>query len=177
MSQHDSLREREEQHRPKNDKSKIDDKDVYKSMDMVMKYLHEKRKDLPIKEFNIYKLIMKFLEDNKFTNKIFEMEKQKGTRYANDVITKTLGVGTDYDEIVNVIKSNIKPGEIILLTGIGNCFSIVRGHSILNNLQSAITENPLIMFYPGVYSGQSFKLFNKLEPDNYYRAFQLIDRK
>lgn len=43
MSQHDSLREREEQHKPKNEKSKLDDKDVYKSMDMVMKYLQGKR--------------------------------------------------------------------------------------------------------------------------------------
>ena len=43
MSQHDSLRERIEQHKPKNIKSKIDDKDVYKSMELVRKYLKEKR--------------------------------------------------------------------------------------------------------------------------------------
>jgi len=43
MSQHDSLRKRSEQHRPKNEKSKMDDKDVYKSMKLVMEYLQEKR--------------------------------------------------------------------------------------------------------------------------------------
>ena len=39
MSQHESLRERKEQHKPKNTKSKIDDKDIYKSMELVQKYL------------------------------------------------------------------------------------------------------------------------------------------
>ena len=43
MSQHDSLRERTEQHKPKNLKSKIDDKDVYKSMEMVTRYIKSKQ--------------------------------------------------------------------------------------------------------------------------------------
>lgn len=42
MSQHDSLRQRFEQHKPKNEKSKEDDKDVYKAMDMVSEYLKNK---------------------------------------------------------------------------------------------------------------------------------------
>ena len=67
--------------------------------------------------------------------------------------------------------------QIVIITGIGKCYGIVRGHTILNNLHSIITNNPLIMFYPGSYNGQSFKLFNKLENDNYYRAFQFVGRK
>ena len=43
MSQHDSLRERVEQHKPKNTKSKLDDKDVYKAMELVQKYLKDKK--------------------------------------------------------------------------------------------------------------------------------------
>lgn len=42
MSQHDSLRERIEQHKPKNAKSKEDDKDVYKAMYRVADYLKSK---------------------------------------------------------------------------------------------------------------------------------------
>ena len=79
--------------------------------------------------------------------------------------------------IVKKIKSEVEPNHIIIITGIGKCYGIVRGHTILNNLHSVITNNPLIMFYPGYYDGQSFKLFNKLENDNYYRAFQLVSRK
>lgn len=43
MSQHDSLRGRSEQHKPKNTKSKIDDKEVYQAMDLVKQYLKEKK--------------------------------------------------------------------------------------------------------------------------------------
>ena len=42
MSQHDSLRNRTDQHKPKNSKSKIDDKDIYKSMELVEAYLTSK---------------------------------------------------------------------------------------------------------------------------------------
>ena len=67
--------------------------------------------------------------------------------------------------------------QIILITGVGKCYGIVRGHTILNCLHSIVTKNPLVMLYPGIYDGQSFKLFNKLENDNYYRAFQFVGRK
>ncbi|NLK10570.1 MAG: DUF1788 domain-containing protein, partial [Staphylococcus equorum] len=33
------------------------------------------------------------------------------------------------------------------------------------------------MLYPGQYDGQSFSLFNQLASDNYYRAFQIVNRK
>ena len=42
MSQHDSLRNRKAQHKPKNMKSKIDDKDIYISMEKVIVYLKNK---------------------------------------------------------------------------------------------------------------------------------------
>lgn len=43
MSQHDSLRHRTAQHKPKNRKSKIDDKDVYRAMEMVRQYIFNKK--------------------------------------------------------------------------------------------------------------------------------------
>ncbi len=41
-TQHDSLMRRFEQHKPKNEKSKIDDKNIYESMTMVADYLEER---------------------------------------------------------------------------------------------------------------------------------------
>ena len=42
MSQHDSLRQRTEQHKPKNKKSKDDDKNIYVAAERVMSYLRER---------------------------------------------------------------------------------------------------------------------------------------
>ena len=95
------------------------------------------------------------------TEKTFEYEKSKGSKYVNGVIARTLGISSNSDLIISKIKSEIVPGETIIITGIGKCYGIVRGHTILNNLHSIVTNNPLVMLYPGMYDGQSFKLFNK----------------
>ena len=42
MGQSESLRERKEQHKPKNIKSKLDDKAIYVSMNKVITYLNER---------------------------------------------------------------------------------------------------------------------------------------
>lgn len=42
MSQHESLRSRTNQHKPKNILSKNDDKNIYKAADMVIKYLEDR---------------------------------------------------------------------------------------------------------------------------------------
>jgi len=63
------------------------------------------------------------------------------------------------------------------LTGIGLVFPYIRSHTILNNLQSVIKKTPVVIFFPGVYDGNSLNLFGKLKDDNYYRAFLLDNLK
>lgn len=153
-----------------------DPEDEYIVREYLDNYLLKKEK-LNIKVFDIYDIILEILEEKGFLKKVFDFEKTKGAKNVNGVISKTLGIGSSNDLIMKKIKSEIEPEQIILITGIGKCYGIVRGHTILNCLHSVVTNNPLIMFYPGRYDGQSFQLFNKLENDNYYRAFQFVGRK
>lgn len=146
---------------------------------IVREYLNNyllKRTKLNIKVFDIYDIIIDILKEKGFLQKCFDYEKKKGAKYLNSIISKTVGVGSENDLIIKKIKNELELNQIIIITGIGKCYGIIRGHTILNNLHSVITNNPLIMFYPGIYNGQSFKLFNKLENDNYYRAFQFVER-
>lgn len=153
-----------------------DPEDEYIVRDHIENYILTKTR-LNIKIFDIYNIIIDILKEKGFLEKVFEYEKTKGTKYVNNVISKTLGISTISDLIIRKIKNEIEPNQIIIITGIGKCYEIVRGHTILNNLHSIITSNPVIMLYPGSYNGQGFKLFNKLENDNYYRAFQFVGRK
>ena len=57
---------------------------------------------------------------------------------------------------------------MIFITGIGKIYPIVRAHDILNNLN--ITDVPLVVFYPGKYTGTNLKLFTEIDDTNYYRA-------
>ncbi len=73
-------------------------------------------------------------------------------------------------------KSN---AEIIMFTGVGEAYPFVRVHSLLEALPARQKEKkPIVVFYPGSYdrrSGNScFRLFDKLAPLNYYRAFNIF---
>lgn len=67
-----------------------------------------------------------------------------------------------------------RPGDVLLLTGVGEVYPFMRTHDILNNMQSTFRDVPVVVAYPGTYDGGSFSLFGKLKDGNYYRAFDLI---
>ena len=154
-----------------------DPEDEYVVRDYLYNYLLKRNKNIQV--FDIYDIIVDILKEKGFLEKTFEYEKKKGAKFVNSIIQKTLAISSNNDLIIKYIKEHFdkEDGKIIIITGMGKCYGIVRGHTILNNLQSVITENPVIMLYPGTYDGQTFRLFNKLENDNYYRAFQLVSRK
>ena len=74
------------------------------------------------------------------------------------------------------IKDRVNGRDIVFLTGIGKVWPIIRSHTILNSLHSIIEDVPLVMFFPGEYDGLELKLFSEIKDDNYYRAFQLVER-
>lgn len=153
-----------------------DPEDEYIVREYLENYLL-KKDNLNIKVFDIYDIIIEILTEKGFLEKCFDFESKHGAKKLNALISKTCGIGSNNDLIMKKVKEAIEPNQIIIITGMGKCYGIVRGHTILNNLHRIVVNNPLIMFYPGCYNGQNFKLFNKLENDNYYRAFQFVGRK
>ena len=67
-----------------------------------------------------------------------------------------------------------QPGDVVIITGIGRVYPYMRSHNILNNLQHVFDDIPVVLFYPGEYTGQSLTLFNEFADENYYRAFNLL---
>jgi hypothetical protein len=153
-----------------------DPQDEYTVRDYIYNYLIPKS-NLKLKVFDIYDLIIEILEEQHILDAIFNTEKRKGSKYVNEQISSAIGIGTSKNYLSRKIKEKVELGDIVILIGIDKCYGIVRGHTILNNLQGVITNNQLIMMYPGSYDKQSFRLFNKLPNDDYYRGFQLVDRK
>src|SRR3990172_9065527 len=80
------------------------------------------------------------------------------------------------ERVVNVLseKYHLAQCDLVFISGIGTIWPWVRAHSLLNNLQSVTGNASVVLFYPGKYSGQSFRLFDRLAEDNYYRAFRLV---
>ena len=131
--------------------------------------------DYRIVEFDLYNIIIEILKSKGYLEKCFEFEKSKSF----DRITKSVGnmlrITSKDSLIVRYIQENTPEKAIVLLTGIGKCYPILRSHTVLNNLHQVIDYVPVVMFYPGKYSGQDLLLFSEIKDDNYYRAFKLVD--
>lgn len=135
-----------------------------------------KHEDFEIQEFDLYEIVLKILEEKGFLQKLFDKEEKLGTEKALAQLQPTLRLGEKDDLIVEHIRTHLKPNSIMFLTGIGKAWPVVRSHKTLNTLHAVVETVPLIMFFPGMYDGQSLVLFNGIKDDNYYRAFRLVER-
>ena len=79
--------------------------------------------------------------------------------------------------MAQVLADQVRPEDqnLVLVSGIGSAYPLLRTHNLLNNLHHRMGHTPLAMFYPGVYDGQSLRLFGILQDRPYYRAFRLVD--
>lgn len=131
---------------------------------------------LKIVEFDLYEIMLELLDSKGYLKKNFIMEEKKGSEQVFTATKKALRLTLDNDLLVQYISERLDDAEIVFLTGIGKAWPIIRSHTVLNNLHRIVEKQPLVMFFPGTYDGGSLMLFNYLKDDNYYRAFQLIDK-
>ncbi|BBK76178.1 DUF1788 domain-containing protein [Clostridium butyricum] len=131
---------------------------------------------LNIVEFDLYEIMLELLDSKGYLKKNFMMEEKKGSEQVFTATKKALRLTLDNDLLVQYISERLDDADIVFLTGIGKAWPIIRSHTVLNNLHRIVEKQPLIMFFPGTYDGGSLMLFNYLKDDNYYRAFQLIDK-
>lgn len=144
-----------------------------------VEFIKDKTKEaygLNIIEFDLYEIVLELLESKGYLKKNFEMEEKRGSQQVFNATKKALRLTLDNDLLVKYISERLDGADIIFLTGVGKAWPIIRSHTILNNLHRIVEKQPLVMFFPGTYDGGSLMLFNYLKDDNYYRAFQLIDK-
>ena len=138
----------------------------------LMVHIPKKRSGLKVKHINLFDLVIDHLEDRNLLEKSIQMQKNKG----DTALQKALVGVLKPEKLVKIFAEISQPEEqdLVLISGIGNVWPLVRSHNLLNNLQTVMGRTPLVMFYPGRYDGQSLRLFGKVKSNNYYRAFKLI---
>lgn len=128
-----------------------------------------------IVEFDLYEVIIKLLVNEGYLGDIFLFEEEDGIDETIDAIVTFLQLNSDENNlIVNYIISNTPDNCVVFLTGVGKSYPILRSHNVLNNLHQKLNKVPVVLFFPGRYSGTDLVLFNTLDSSNYYRAFPLI---
>lgn len=133
-------------------------------------------KEFKIIEFDLFRLMIEVLEEEGYLEAFFDLEKENGFFEMADNLVETLGLDetNELNLIITKILANDLTDSVVFLTGVGKCHPIIASHNILNNLHQVLDTVPVVMFYPGEYSGQDLKLFGTLDSHNYYRAFRLV---
>ena len=126
--------------------------------------------------YDLYELILKLLKDEDVLDDLKDLEEEEGTDYVFASISDILKFDESDSLIVNYIVDNTPDDAVVFLTGVGKCYPILRSHKILNNLHQVMDHCPVILFYPGKYTGSSLHIFGEMKEDNYYRAFPIVER-
>ena len=122
-------------------------------------------------EHNLFEILLAICEDMAITDSIPEMEEQDGSAYLLEQLHSAIG-DSDFAERIDYAPHN--PGDVLLLTGVGEVFPFMRIHVLLEALQPYFSDIPILVMYPGAFDGHHVKLFNRLRPNDYYRAFSVI---
>ena len=121
---------------------------------------------------NLLQLVTGLLEERKLLDKTLEMQKNKG----DDSTLAALRSVLKEDKLAQKIakEHDIAQLDLLILTGVGTVYPMLRTHTLLSALHPIMGKTPLLMFFPGRFDGHSLRLFNTLAEDHYYRAFRLV---
>ncbi len=138
----------------------------------VLPALHKQVPSVRAVTVNLLTLVSDLLQERNLLEKAMEMQQSKGDESTLAALRSVL----KEDKLAQKIASqfDIANLDLLILTGVGSVYPMLRTHTLLSALHPIMGNTPLLMFFPGKYDGHSLRLFNTLAEDHYYRAFRLI---
>ena len=141
-------------------------------VEFVKKEVKKHRPELILEHIHLFRFLVEYLKELDILDPSIEIQRTKG----DSALFKALKGSLDPRTLAQVFaaKALARNPNLILISGVGAAYPLLRSHSLLNNLHALIENTPLVMFFPGLYDGQGLRLFSRLPETNYYRAFKLV---
>ncbi len=138
----------------------------------IVDQLPKRKPDIRFSHINLFELLIEYLKERKLLDRAFQLQKDKG----DEELLKALKGPLHEQKVAQHFVQAAQPDEqdLILMSGVGSSWPILRSHTLLNSLHPLMNDTPLVIFYPGEYDGQGLRLFGKMNDSNYYRAFRLV---
>jgi hypothetical protein len=138
----------------------------------LLEHIPKTKPGVRVQHVNLLDFALEFLCQRKLLNKAIEMQQTKGDQF----VLRQLAAILHPNKIAPAFAAVAQPEQhdLVLVSGVGSVYPLLRAHTLLNNLHAVMGRTPLVLFYPGRYDGQALRLFGKLQNDNYYRAFKLV---
>lgn len=138
----------------------------------LMEHLPKRTPGLRVVHVNLLELVVTHLRDRNLLDKSLQLGRDKG----DAKLQKALAGFLNESKLTPTFTKAAQPDnhDLILVSGVGSVFPLLRAHTLLNNLHKHTGDTPLVLFYPGKYDGQTVRLFGQSTlSKNYYRAFRL----
>ena len=135
--------------------------------------------ELRVLHLNLLDVVLAYLRQRGLFEKVLKMQASKG----DTAVLRALEGPLAAEKIRDFIATEHAPADhdLLLLTGVGSVWPMLRAHDLLNCLHSVMGKTPLVMFYPGSFDGTTLRLFGRTTPATskpgskpYYRAFILV---
>lgn len=135
--------------------------------------------DIKLLNLNLFDVVLDYLSQRKLLDKTLKMQSRKG----DTAVLKALRGPLAAEKLRDHIQHSTHPGnyDLVLLSGVGSVWPMMRVHGLLNSLHTIMGTTPLLMFYPGSFDGTTLKLFDRVANSThgpgakqYYRAFALV---
>jgi len=138
----------------------------------LLDHLPKSKPGLRVKHVNLFDLVISHLESRNLLDRAIEMQRTKG----DEAVFKALAAPLHESRLAQVFADFAQPAQhdLVLVSGVGSVWPLLRSHALLNNLHPLMGSTPLVMFYPGKYDQLTLQLFGILASKNYYRAFKLV---
>jgi hypothetical protein len=139
--------------------------------DYIERLVNTPSDDYRVIEQDLYKIFLEILEEEEVVDAIPALEEEEGIASLLETLQNIASPE------VYISKMQYEPhqrGDVLFLTGVGKVYPFMRSHKMLDKMQQAFSDIPVVLFYPGEYNGQSLILFDKFHDGNYYRAFNLL---
>ena len=146
---------------------------------MMMGRFASHHSDLRVLHLNLLEVLLSYLEQRGLLDKALKMQESKGDVAVLQALKGPLAAEKIRDFIA--AEHALADHDLLLLSGVGSVWPMLRAHSLLNCLHTVMGKTPLVMFYPGSFDGTTLRLFGQIATTTfkpgtkpYYRAFILV---
>ena len=141
-------------------------------IEFLLKQIPMHKPELRIVHVDLFEMVLDYMRSRDLLEPSYKLQRDKG----DEALVQALKAPLKEDKLAQVFREVAQPDDhdLVLVSGIGGVYPMLRSHSLLNNLHAVMGLKTLVMFFPGRYDGQSLSLFGELKDNNYYRAFKLV---
>jgi len=157
---------------------------VRSHLEFLLQHIPKTRPGTKVAHINLFEFLLDYLRERGLLTKSLDLQRKKG----NSALLNALRGVLHEEKIAGRFGGVAQPEahDLVLVSGVGSVYPLLRSHTLLSNLHSIMGKTPLVMFYPGTYDKTTLRLFGKSglmggasedrkKGDHYYRAFRLID--